>query len=290
VERASPDLVPALTPRGCGLPVDTSALLESAGFGIVGVLPITDYDARVPDPWRSSALLPGARSAYVLGTGGGAFEAGWLAAESGPTPRAGHPADEHARAVLRDAVATLERETGERADAWLYCDRAAARGGEPVFADFVGLAEACGLGARSPLGLLLHPAYGPWWSVRALMLTSVAAPAWGPADPSIAHAPCADCSAPCAAACPGDAVSPAGFDARACSATRLSGPSCAAECAARRACVVGPEHRYDPRAEAHYASASLDWLRGSASPSGEGTRRRKGRGDPPGSGSRAKTE
>lgn len=44
------------------------------------------------------------------------------------------------------------------------------RGG--VYADFVALAEASGLGAPSRLGLWLHPEFGPWMSIRAITRAS----------------------------------------------------------------------------------------------------------------------
>jgi len=262
--RSSPELA---TPRGCGLPEEAVAQLEAAGFDVAGALAIDDYDARVPPPWRSEVAAPGARRAIVLGTGGGGFERAWLEAAGGQGGL--DPADDFAADVLAGATRSIEAASGGVARAWLYADRRSDAGGEPVFADFVALAEACRLGARSRLGLLLHPVYGPWWSVRALVLTSLDGPVRVAADPSTAAGtsvlpaagPCTDCTAPCISACPGGAVSAAGFDALACARTRRAGVTCADRCDARRACVVGPAHDYDAVAEAHYAGASLAWLR-----------------------------
>ena len=72
------------------------------------------------------------------------------------------------------------------------------RGG--VYADFVELGRLAGLGAPSRLRLLLHPLYGPWMSLRAIVLTRAQ---WeiGAAGP-LGFDPCRDCPAPCEAAGP----------------------------------------------------------------------------------------
>lgn len=248
------------SPSVCGLPNATADLLEGAGFNVAARLPIEAYDALVPDPWRSATTLRGARSAFVLGTAGGDFESAWIdAAETMQDP-----ADAHARDACARAIRSLEAETGERACAWLYADRRNDADGRPVFADFVALAAAGELGVRSPLGLLIHSAFGPWWSVRALILTT-----WAP-DPTRVRVSspiaadlvsCQDCPAPCIDACPAGAVQRTGFDLSACGAKRLEDEPCAGHCAARRACIVGPAHAYPERVVAHYAAASLEWIR-----------------------------
>ncbi len=270
--RSSPE---SATPRGYGLPAAAAAQLEAAGFNVAGALAIDDYDTRVPPPWRSDLAAPGARRAIVLGTGGGGFERAWLEAAAGQGGL--DPADDFAADVLARVTRSIEAASGGVARAWLYADRRSDSGGAPVFADFVALAEACGLGVRGRLGLLLHPVYGPWWSVRGLVLTSLDGPVRVAADSSTtasadappAASPCLDCTAPCISACPGGAVSAEGFDAAACARTRRAGVTCGERCDARRACVVGPAHAYDAAAEAHYARSSLAWLQRASSASGD---------------------
>jgi epoxyqueuosine reductase QueG len=121
------------------------------------------------------------------------------------------------------------------------------RGG--AWADFVALGREAGLGTSSRLGLLLHPVHGPWMSIRAVLLTALECPS---GTPSIGFDPCLGCAAPCAEACPGGAVGPEGISARVCDATQRTEPACALRCAARRACVVGPQHAYAVEAEAHH--------------------------------------
>ena len=133
--------------------------------------------------------------------------------------------------------------------------------GHTVFFPFAGhaplipfqrLGRAAGLGGPGPLGLQVHPVYGPWWAYRALVvvdrdLASATAPGDG----------CAGCPAPCVAACPAGAVARAGFAVAACHARRLSAEPCRLSCAARLACIRGPEHRYSERQLAFHMAASL---------------------------------
>lgn len=91
----------------------------------------------------------------------------------------------------------------------------------------------------SPLGLLIHPAYGLWHAYRgALALPEpVAAP-----PPSAEPSPCATCrDRPCLGACPVGAHTVAGFAAPTCArhlATPAGTPCTTLGCAARRACPV----------------------------------------------------
>ncbi len=240
------------------MPPAAGRVLDSAGFVVAGAMPVAAYDRLVPAAWQSHRLLgPTAAQAVVVGTGGGEFERSWRATA------ATDPADTFARDALRAACTAIETEACERARSFLYSDQMAVGDGPGVFADFVALAEACGLGQRSRLGLLLHSRFGPWWSVRGLIVTSFGG-VTAVRGPSVDATPCHACAAPCAAACPGNAILPAGFDAQRCAATRLAGADCQARCDARRACVIGSEHAYAPADEAHYAESSLVWIRRSA--------------------------
>jgi epoxyqueuosine reductase QueG len=152
--------------------------------------------------------------------------------------RPGDPLDAYTRRVVGAAAERLRPS----------CALFAFEQREGRFADFVALAAAAGLGAPSRLGLLLHPVYGPWMSIRAVLLTARPLP---PSPPLRDFDPCAGCPAPCADACHGSAIGPR-FDVRACARTRRREPACALRCDARRACPVGREHAYAPEAEAHH--------------------------------------
>lgn len=210
--------------------------LRAAGLNLPACLAAARYDALVPSAWSSQRLMPAARSVFVLAAGGrdffGAFSA---SAEAAGTD---DPLDAFTHRVVTAAAEAVD---GRALFAFEQ------RGGE--FADFVALGREAGLGADSRLGLLLHPVYGPWMSIRAAVLTRLEAPA-SPAR--VDFDPCPNCSAPCSAACPGAAPRPTGFDIPSCLETRKITPGCGNRCDARRACVVGPEHCYLDAAEAHH--------------------------------------
>lgn len=221
-------------------------ILEAAGFNAAGVLSARGYDALVPSAWRTSAQLPGARAAVVLGCGGRGFgEALQRALEADSSE---HPVDRFTARVV-DAAADALREQGHETRALYYWER---RAGE--FADFVALGRACGLGEPGRLGVLLHPAYGPWISLRALLLTRREI---GPTSPDADFAPCRKCPAPCATACEGNTVGVERFDTAACLSTALTHAECRTACPARRACVLGRRHVYPPALERRYRSAVI---------------------------------
>ncbi len=221
--------------------------LDAAGFNLVGSLTIPRYDSLVSEAWRGAWKGAPARSALVVASGGRALFSAFAASPESTLP--GDPLDAYTRRVVDRAADRL----GGAARAIYAFEK---RGG--VYADFVALAEASGLGAPSRLGLLLHPKFGPWLSIRAILFAETEFPETPPRSD---FAPCTGCPAPCATACHGRAVSAgsAAFDVSACRVTRAShafqgGPDrpCALRCDARRACVVGPDHAYTPTAEAHH--------------------------------------
>ena len=228
------------TPRALGLDPG----LEQAGFNVAGVLARERYDALVPQAWRSPALLPGAGAALVLGCGGRAF--GEAFARSPEARAASHPLDRFTARVVREA-ATAHARTWGATRGLFYWER---RGG--VFADLVALGRECGLGVPGRLGVLLHPTYGPWMSLRAILLTAARLE---PTAPLRDFEPCRGCPAPCARACPGGAVGALAFDTAACLATTRVHAPCREACAARRACVLGPDHAYPPALERRYRAA-----------------------------------
>jgi epoxyqueuosine reductase QueG len=218
-----------------------AAVLGPAGFDVCGVIPIARYDARVAEPWRSQRLLPAARRAVVIGSGGRAL---WSAfARSPEFSRGSDPLDAYCERIAADAAAALADGDPPALALLAHQQR------EGTFADLVALGSEAGLGARSRLGLLVHPEYGPWLSLRAVVLTARALPVTAPLP---GFDPCGGCPAPCARACHGAAVLPAGFDVGRCAGTRAREPACQARCDARHACVLGQAHAYVPTAEAHH--------------------------------------
>lgn len=220
-------------------------MLAAAGWNLRAALPIARWDALVPAAFRSARLLPGARSALVLGSGGRAL---WQAFRASPEHgRPGDPLDAMTERVAEQAARALDLPAAPAVPVLAH------RAREGSYADFVALGREAGLGTPGRLGLLLHPEYGPWLSLRAALLTVRDLPGAGPIP---GFDPCTGCPAPCAEACPGAALrpAPAGFSVERCAAARAREPGCRSRCDARRACVLGRDHAYAAPAEAHHMS------------------------------------
>ncbi len=220
--------------------------LAAAGLDLQGVA--------AADAPAVQALLPGAQSVVVLGSGGGRLWAGLcdaIRADPAVLRDAAHPLDAHVAGLVRAADAAL----GPLPRRWVLCGAVdlapAADDAPPPFLDFRALAHAAGLGHPSRLGLLIHPTVGPWLGLRAALLLAAPLPPTGPLPGA---GPCPGCAAPCAAACPVAAVpapgAPDRFAIRACARHRADG-GCPTACAARNACPEGAAHRYTAL-EQHY--------------------------------------
>jgi len=121
------------------------------------------------------------------------------------------------------------------------------------------LGNLAGWNVPSPLGLGLHPKYGPWSAYRAAWLTeSTLLPDTFNVKPNSFNTTgtdawqqsaslCIGCDAPCATACPADAVNLGqSFNSQSCYAYRQPGSSvCHTNCLARRACPIGSAYRYE---------------------------------------------
>lgn len=198
--------------------------LRGTPFDVVGVVDGAAFDA----------LLAGCRSVLLVGNGGPAmFQAFDEALRREPGRYASpHPLDAWVAETLTPRLGGPGRRV-------VWCAAT-----EQVFLDFRRLALAAGLGWSSRLGLVLHPRYGPWWALRAAVLTTER---WVPSAPLSGPGPCEGCPAPCQGACVGEAFRPARDIARCVQA--MDGP-CRAGCASRRACPVGAAWAYPARAEA----------------------------------------
>ncbi len=112
----------------------------------------------------------------------------------------------------------------------------AARGAVPIQR----LAALSGLAALSPSHLSVHPEYGPWIALRAVVVL----PLETTTEPGLRRAPCAGCQAPCVPALEQALAAPRG------------GPEPISHhwIAVRDACPVGRQHRYsDAQLRYHYS-------------------------------------
>jgi Fe-S-cluster-containing hydrogenase component 2 len=206
-------------------------------------------------PTSADGLGPGVATVLLVGNAGPAM---WQAF-SRAVPESADPLDAWTRATVDD-VATR------------FGARAAYPFDGPPYWPFQRWAMRCDDVHPSPIGVLIHPRYGPWHAYRAALLVAE------PVDlPQAARgpAPCAACTQkPCLGACPVGAFADDGYDVPACAAhiRSESGTACMARgCLARHACPVGAEYRYaDAQSAFHMAAferarpATSRTLRGAA--------------------------
>jgi epoxyqueuosine reductase len=204
--------------------------------------------APVSPTLRLGSLLPTARGALVVGSAGRAFFEAFTRARA--TDAGGpNPFDRYTRAIVNLAVREALEPLGvAHVEHFPFVGESAG----DVVIPFQRLGRAAGLGASSPLGLQIHPTYGAWWAYRALVVVDAELPVAEPLGDG-----CAGCPAPCVAACPAAAVQRAGFVIPACHARRLEAEPCRLSCAARHACIRGPEHRYTDEQLAFHMAASM---------------------------------
>lgn len=199
---------------------------------------------------RLGELVPGAVAAVVVGDGGGDFFARFRAAPEA-SDGAPDPIDRYTARVVRALIAEV---AGGLTARFPFDPPPPGPAGPLLPLQRIGM--AAGLPAGGPLGLQIHPRFGPWWAYRALILCDRPLPE---APPLLSS--CSGCPAPCVPACPGGAVAPDGFAVGRCGAHRLVHAPCADTCGARRACVIGREHAYDDAQLGFFMAASLRTLR-----------------------------
>jgi hypothetical protein len=212
--------------------------LETAGFNLTGTLPAAEYDATVPGPWRIEETCPGARGILVVGNAGKAL---WPRFRSSPEAALrSNPLDRYTARILREVTSRF----GEPRGFALYTEKRQDR-----YLPLVPLARRAGFGSPGRVGVLLHPLYGPWISIRGVLFI----PDEVPIREAPPFDPCTGCPAPCADACHGGAVSEGGLEVTRCFRAKILKSPCRTACDARSACIVGPEHAFPRDQIAHHS-------------------------------------
>lgn len=145
-----------------------------------------------------------------------------------------HPLDMWVRRFLTEQI----RQRAWAAQVWTPDER----GEIGITAPLQGIGRALGWQYTTPFQLTIDERWGTWFAYRAVIRAESLAP-W-----SVPHQqphPCDTCiTRPCESACPVGACTPH-WRGDACQSHRLSmNSSCQADCLARRACPVGPDHAY----------------------------------------------
>jgi epoxyqueuosine reductase QueG len=212
-------------------------------MNLVGATSVAAYDARVASGRPLADRAGDARGIVVVANGGADLWHAFRAAM--PADHGEHdPLDRFTRAAVEDAARDV---------AGAHCHFPFDP--FPAALDFRALGELAELGRPSLVGVLVHPEFGPWISLRAAILVPDEVVAPRPAD---GFDPCPTCvERPCIAACPVGAVGPGGWDVPRCVAHRLAAEAnCAAGCTSRLDCVYGRNHRHPPDALAFHQAAA----------------------------------
>ena len=222
------------------------------GLMIHGLLELPSGDALLPIKGRSLGTIKSASSLVLIGHAGSTFWPHFQAWFHAPlVPSA------HGSRWIGDRLS-------DPLDAWskqIIGGVAKAHDGEAIFPSdqpyqpFQQWAMAATGVKPSPLGILIHPAYGLWHAYRgaivfgAVTLSQKSHVLNQEAD-NLSH-PCDNCSdKPCLSACPVNAFSDGGYDVESCRAHVKSeaGMACrTGGCLARRACPVGRAYQYVPK-------------------------------------------
>ena len=161
----------------------------AAGFDVVEPFSldwfnqVVEPSLRLPDGGRPHALgfiIGNTRRLWPALTRALSADASLLDAE--------HPLDTYAEKAIDEAVTRSIRDC----HVILFAHRMT-----PAPIAIQRVAHECGLAHLSPSRLSIHPAYGPWWSLRAVVVVDADAPV---GDRPRAPDPCTPCSKPCLAA------------------------------------------------------------------------------------------
>lgn len=131
----------------------------------------------------------------------------------------------------------------------------------PPFLPFQHWAMAAESIQPSPLGLLIHPEYGLWFSFRFALLFNREDDPVGALSRAPAGSPCESCATqPCLQTCPVNAFTSEGYDYRSCADYLKNNPSADCHelgCQARNACPAGIDYRYDAAQHRFHLKAFL---------------------------------
>lgn len=239
--------------RGAEVLARLRARLEREGLRIALPLDGTRFAAVLGSVGRGAAddLATFCRGAVVIGDGGGDFFARFIA-QGRRSAAASDPLDDYTRGIVERGVADAMGDGGVGVPHRVLYPFA----GDGARLPFQRLGEAAGLPPAGPLGLQVHPTFGPWWAYRALVLVAIDLET----EPPLAET-CPRCEAPCVTACPGEAVTREQFLVAACVAHRLAAVECHASCRARISCPVGEAWRYPAPQLGFHMRASLIKIR-----------------------------
>ncbi|MGE4130912.1 MAG: hypothetical protein AB7F86_04705 [Bdellovibrionales bacterium] len=207
--------------------------LKSIGLNLFGVLDVKHLPMEIANPLSTAGVdLAQFQSLVLVGNGGPDF---WRHLKK-PVEESSHPFD-------RTTIEALEAALDGAGLFWLYPN-------PRLIPPIQKMARHMNLARPSLLGLDLNRDFGPWFAIRAVLLTKELIPATthAPFEP-----PCDSCNdQPCRSACPVEAVGDE-FRLSRCADYRLArGSKCEDRCLARLACPYQKGQQYDmPQTQYH---------------------------------------
>lgn len=214
------------------------SISSDSGFNIVKTIGAGEYDNKAPAQKSAARVLSGCKSIILIGFGGSAFWKifqGYL--ESNPDFKEKHEdlIDNYTLMVFEEISHALKGSGVNHKAVFPF-------GASGTAVNFLALGEAAGAGVPSLLGILLHPEFGPWVSLRGAVLTDTSFTSQD--GPLKGFDPCPSCEKPCISACPASTISESGWDWESCMRFRLADETCSGNCASRRACPYGKDLQY----------------------------------------------
>lgn len=213
--------------------------LHESGFNLVVRIKSSEYDKIAAPKMSSDNFVTGARSIILAGFAGNKF---WKLFQSFLDE---NPEFTDKYEDLIDTYTTLKfKHVPFILDTLRDSDYKTVFpfGKDGYDVDFVKLGKLGGAGVPSLLGILIHPEYGTWISLRGAVITTLEFEDYD--RPLDTFNPCPSCSKPCIDACPANTISVRGWDWESCMRFRISRDICTDKCASRLICPYGNEHRY----------------------------------------------
>lgn len=214
--------------------VELRARLAPRGFDLLRPFRVGAYNERVEPALALDDLGSGDHLALIVGNTRALWPV-WLDALAADPALAARsdPLDAYTERALHDALAELRAPASVRFAHETGARRVAIQR----------VAHTAGLAYLTDTHMSVHPEYGPWVALRAVITVAVAGPPGGAAP--MAH-PCGDCAAGCRPAFERALATIAGAPSEENARTHWRD-----WLACRDACPVGREHRYSD-AQIHY--------------------------------------
>jgi hypothetical protein len=213
-------------------------LFHNSGFNLTHSVKVSEYDLNMPSKRSVINILKDAKSLILASFAGREF---WNILqeflEKNPEFRSTREdlIDDYTVLTFMSAAKTLDEEKINHIMVFPF-------GSGYLSLDFSKLGELGDVGVKSLLGILIHPKYGSWISLRGAVATDLELTYYD--EPLYSFYPCLACSKPCISDCPANTVSDKGWNYIACMNFRLSSETCRSSCASRTACPYGIEHQY----------------------------------------------